>query len=347
MPRPRLNPRPEAAAEAAAAPVAVLPVAGTTFPTGSTLLDLGHNGGWGRGRMVNIVGDSSSGKTLLAIEAAINFGGLHGAENIRYNETEAAFDRVYAYSLGLPPGVSFTGDDTENGHGSVTVEDFFEDLEKWLDAHPTGPSLYIVDSIDAMSDTQEMGNEELGKATMGRKAKMLSEFFRRKMKPLAKANCCLMLISQIRDKVGVTFGESQTRAGGHAMDFYASQIVWLYEAGKIVRTVSDVERTVGIRVRFKNKKNKLGPAFAEGEISIFFNYGVDDELSMVNWLKRNKYQGDLSYAFDAYPAALSRIRRARDTDRLAALRAELSAATHARWREIEEAMTPPLRKYAT
>ena len=340
MLRPQLNRR-----TAEAAPPIVLPVAGTTFPTGSILLNLAHNGGWGRGRMVNIVGDTSSGKTLLAIEAAINFAALHGAENIRYNETEAAFDRAYAYSLGFPTGVSFAGDDTDTGHGSVIVEELFADIEKWLEAHPTGPTLYIVDSIDAMSDAQEMGNEELGKATMGRKAKMLSEFFRRMIKPIAKANCCLMLVSQIREKVGVTFGETQTRAGGHALDFYASQIVWLYEAGKIVRTVSEVERTVGIRVRFKNKKNKMGPAFADGEVSIMFNYGVDDELSMVNWLKRNKYHGDLSYGLDAFAAALGRLRRAKDMDRLAALREELTAATLARWQEIEAAMAPPLRKY--
>jgi len=328
-----------------APPPVILPVAGTTFPTGSTLLDLGHSGGWGRGRMVNIVGDTSSGKTLLAIEAAINFAALHGAENIRYNETEAAFDRAYAYSLGFPEGASFVGDDTETAHGSVIVEEMFADIEKWLEAHPTGPSLYIVDSIDAMSDAQEMGNEELGKATMGRKAKMLSEFFRRMVKPLAKANCCLMLISQIREKVGVTFGESLTRAGGHALDFYASQIVWLHELAKIPRTVSGVERVVGIRVRFRNKKNKLGPAFAEAELSILFNYGVDDELSMVNWLKRNKYEGQLSYGFDAYPAALGRLRRARDMDKLAALREELVTATTTRWQEIADAMAPPLRKY--
>ena len=327
-------------------PPVILPVAGTTFPTGSTLLNLGHSGGWGRGRMVNIVGDTSSGKTLLAIEAAINFAELHGAENIRYNETEAAFDRDYAYSLGFPEGATFVGDDTDTGHGSVIVEEMFEDIEKWLAAHPTGPSLYIVDSIDAMSDAQEMGNEELGKATMGRKAKMLSEFFRRMTKPLAKANCCLMLISQIREKVGVMFGDSQTRAGGHALDFYASQIVWLHELSPpIKRTVSEVERIVGIRVRFKNKKNKLGPAFAEGELSILFNYGVDDELSMVNWLKRNKYGGELSYGFDAYPAALGRVRRARDMDKLALLRQELVVATEARWQEIADAMAPPLRKY--
>jgi hypothetical protein len=110
--------------------------------------------------------------------------------------------------------------------------------------------------------------------------------------------------------------------------------------------VSEVDRTVGIRVRFKNKKSKLGPAFAEGEISIMFNYGVDEELSMVNWLKKNKYQGDLTYGFDAYPAALSRIRRARDMDKLALLRAELTAATTARWQEIATAMAPPLRKYS-
>jgi protein RecA len=332
-------------AEAEATVPTVLPVAGTTFPTGSILLNLGHSGGWGRGRMVNIVGDTSSGKTLLAIEAAINFAMLHGAENIRYNETEAAFDRAYAYSLGFPLGVSFTGDDTDTGHGSVIVEELFADIEKWIELHPSGPTLYIVDSIDALSDAQEMGNEELGKATMGRKAKMLSEFFRRMIKPIAKANCCLMLISQIRENIGVTFGETKTRAGGHALDFYASQIVWLYEAGKIVRTVSDVERVVGIRVRWKNKKNKLGPAFSDGEVSILFNYGIDDEISMVNWLKRNKYQGDLSYGLDAYTAALGRVRRARDMDRLVAMHEELTLATKARWQEIAEAMTPPFRKY--
>lgn len=342
MPRPRLN---RGGAAEAAPPPLILPVSGTTFPTGSILLDLGNSGGWARGRMVNIVGDTSSGKTLLAIEAAINFAALHGAENIRYNETEAAFDRTYAYSLGFPPGVSFTGDDSDTGHGSVIVEEMFADIEKWLEQHPAGPSLYIVDSIDAMSDAQEMSNEELGKATMGRKAKMLSEFFRRMTKPMGKANCCLMLISQIREKVGVAFGEHQTRAGGHALDFYASQIVWLYERSKIKRPVSDVERIVGIHVFFKNKKNKLGPAFAEGELSIMFNYGVDDELSMVDWLKKNKYRGELTYGLDAYAAALGRVRRARDMEKLATFRAELTAATNTRWQEIADAMAPPLRKY--
>jgi len=344
MSRTRIARRSEPAAEA----VVTLPVAGTMFATGSTLLDLGNSGGWARGRMVNIVGDTSSGKTLIAIEAAINFEAIHGPDAaIRYNETEAAFDRAYAYSLGLPACVSFTGDDDDTGHGSVIVEELFADIEKWIETHPTGPSLYIVDSIDAMSDAQEMGNEELGKATMGRKAKMLSEFFRRITKPMAKANMCLMLISQVREKVGVTFGESQTRAGGHAMDFYASQIIWLYEAGKIMRKVSEVDRAVGIRVRFKNKKNKLGPAFAEGELHILFNYGIDDELSMVAWLKKNKFHGELAHSLDPdqYSQALVRVRRARDMEKLSVMRQELLGAVTARWKEIDEAMAPPLRKY--
>jgi len=342
MPRPQLVRR-----NSEPPPPEVITLPATTFATGATLLDYGNSGGWGLGRVVNIVGDTSSGKTLLAIEAAINFAAEYGGDRIRYNETEAAFDRAYAYSLGFPADGTFTGDNDDTGHGSTVVEDLFEDIEKHLERFPQGPSLYIVDSLDAMSDAQEMGNEELGKATMGRKAKMLSEFFRRMIKPLAKARCCLLIVSQIRDKVGVTFGETKVRAGGHALDFYASQIIWLHEAGKITRTVSEVERVVGIRVRFKNKKNKLGPAFAEGELSILFNYGVDDELSMVNWLKRNKLgHSTLAVAeLDQYSQSLIRARQRRDMDKLAQMRSELLTVTTARWKEIEEAMAPPLRKY--
>jgi recombination protein RecA len=342
LPRPQLIRRAAPIAEHHVNGVAVL----ETLETGSTLLNLGNSGGWALGRIINIVGDTSSGKTLLAIEAAINFAARFEASSIRYNETEAAFDRAYAYSLGFPLDATFTGDDDDSGHGSVTVEDLFADIERHLARHPEGPSLYIVDSLDATSDVQEMGNVDLGKATMGRKAKMLSEFFRRMTKPLAKARCCLMIVSQVRDKIGVTFGETKMRAGGHALDFFASQIVWLYESGKIRRTVSGVERVVGINVRFRNKKNKLGTAFAEGEIVILFNYGVDDELSMSNWLKKNKLgDANLSMAIEQIPAALTRARNRRDMDALQALRNELRLATTARWREIDTAMSPPLRKY--
>src|SRR5580700_7311803 len=183
------------------------------LPSGSTLLDLVHGGGWGLGRVVNIVGDRSSGKTLLAIEACANFVKRYGVQNIRYNETEAAFDRAYAESIGLPVGVTFVGDDAEDEtdrHGSITVEEFFDDLGAFLEDVSVGPCLYIMDSADAMSSKAEMEREQ-GDATYGtEKAKAFSEGFRRHIKKIRSKQCLLIIISQIRDKIGVVFGETKT-----------------------------------------------------------------------------------------------------------------------------------------
>ena len=94
----------------------------TVFSSGCTLLDLAAGGGWGIGRVTNIVGDSSTGKTLLAIEACANFGALYGGKSIRYAEIEAAFDRPYAYTMGMPKDAEYT----EDVH---TIEDFERDLD--------------------------------------------------------------------------------------------------------------------------------------------------------------------------------------------------------------------------
>lgn len=318
------------------------------FPSGSTLLDLGLGGGWARDRIINIVGDTSSGKTLKAIEAAINFAALYGDDAIRYNETEAAFDRSYAYSLGFPAGASFVGDDSDAGHGSRTVQEFYADLEKFIERRRGEPSLYILDSVDAMSDDAEMGRE-LGEATYGMgKPKLLSEFFRKHVKMLAQAHCTLMTISQIRDKIGVTFGETKARSGGHALDFYASQIVWLYEGGKIKKQVDGIDKIIGIKVRYRVKKNKLAAAHAEAEQQILFNYGIDDETSMIDWLKKVKLN-DIeltSINLDRGVAALARLRRNRDMDTLRVVRHELQRACRQRWQEIADAAAPPVQKYS-
>lgn len=340
MPRPQLIRRAEP-------PATETEIENKFISSGSTLLDLGLGGGWARNRVANVVGDTSSGKTLLAIEAAINFAAIYGDESVRYNETEAAFDRPYAYSLGYPVDASFVGDDTEAGHGSRTVEEFYDDLQKFLDRRRGQPSFYILDSVDALSDDAEMGRE-LGDATYGTaKAKLLSEFFRKHVKLLAEANCTLFMISQIRDKIGVTFGEKKTRSGGRALDFYASQIVWLYEAGKIKRQASGIDKIVGIDVRFRVKKNKLAPAHAEAEQQILFNYGVDDEASMIDWLKKVKLNGiELTEInLDRGQAVLKRMRDNRDMHGIRAVRAELQAACRRRWQEIADAVAPPFQKY--
>jgi recombination protein RecA len=317
------------------------PTAGVprVIPSGSTLLDLQNGGGWALGRMANIVGDSSSGKTLLAIEACANFSHLYGVDNIRYCESEAAFDERYAQSLGLPPAVSLAQD-------IRTVEDFNADLEAFL-KKVNGPALYCLDSADALSDQSEMERAFDEGSYGAAKAKAFSKMFRQQIAMLEEKNCCLIIISQIRDNIGVTFGPKKTRSGGHALDFYASQIVWLHEASKEKRTITGVERVVGINVRAQNRKNKISQPFREVEFLLIFNYGVDDELSMINWLKKNKAdETGLSLPLDRYAMAVRRARDARDVEKLSLYAGELRAATKARWFEIEAALQPPMSKYA-
>jgi recombination protein RecA len=308
------------------------------FPTGSTLLDLQNGGGWAQGRMVNIVGDSSSGKTLLAIEACANFARLYGVENARYCETEAAFDDSYAAKLGMPAGLQKAGN-------VRTVEDFADDLNDFLNRVKGEAALYCLDSVDALSSKAESERSIQDKATYNvEKAKALHEMFRRQAADIGNKNCCLFLISQTREVIGSLFAQ-KTRSGGRSLDFYASQIVWLHEVGKEQRTVSGVERVIGIKVRAQNKKNKVSEPFRTIDFLLVFNYGVDDELSMIDWLRKNRAEDELSVPLDRYAMAVRRARESHDLDRLNKFANELRAATRARWREIEDALAPPMRKY--
>jgi recombination protein RecA len=311
------------------------------FPTGSTLLDLQNGGGWALGRVVNVVGDSSSGKTLLAIEACANFDRLYGVEAIRYVESESAFDQDYALTLGLPPGIAVISDQIH------TVEDFGDDLSDFLKRVDGPAALYCLDSADALSSNAEV-ERKIGTATYGAdKAKAFSEIFRRHIAEVGKKNCCLFIISQTRDNIGNMF-VPKTRSGGKALRFYASQEVWLHEVQKERRqALGGVERVVGIHVRAQNKKNKISLPFYEIDFLLLFGYGVDDELSMVSWLKKNKADSrDLSEPLERYGLAIRKARDRRDLAVLSEYAGELRAATRARWLEIEEAFKPPIAKYA-
>jgi recombination protein RecA len=307
--------------------------------SGSFLLDLVLGGGWARGRVVNVVGDRSAGKTLLAIEACANFARASNPANSRYAEIESAFDDDYAADLGMPPGVK------RSQSGEIeTVEQFHNDLVTHLQAM-TGPGIYVVDSLDALSDAAEM-TRGFDEGTYGAsKAKQMSQLFRRQIAEIDRRGCTLFVVSQVRDKIGVVFGETKTRSGGRALDFYASQILWLSEIGKIKRQTVGVERVVGVRVLARTKKNKVGTPFREAELAILFGYGIDDEFSMLDWLKKNKAEELLPLPAASLRGQLSKAREARDRDKVAEIAQTLQAAVQTRWREIEAALEPPMRKY--
>lgn len=320
--------------------------AGVKFlPTGSINLNLvlggKEDGGWARGRIINIVGDRSSGKTLLAIEACANFARLFDSKRIRYVESEAAFDAQYAASIGMPQQIKV-------GRDILTVEDFYKDLSDFLaEMGKNTPCLYILDSLDALSDEAEM-KAGFDDATYGTaKARKMSQLFRRITNAVEASDCILIIISQVRARLGVTFGEKTTRSGGKALDFYASQILWLTELGKVYRTLHGSRRVIGLEVRARARKNKVAAPYREAELTILFNYGVDDELSMMAWLKEHKAFGhSITWSEQETKRRLAEARDHTDLAALADINAKLREAVTSEWQEIEDELRPTIKKYA-
>lgn len=315
------------------------------FSSGSTILDLALGGGWPLGRVFNIVGDKSTGKTLLAIEAFANFKRVFPKGRMRYAEAEAAFDEGYAAILGFPSDVEKPEEPLE------TIEQFHYDLDEFTEKE--GPSLYILDSLDALSDDAEVelfeknrkayeeGKEQ--KASYGaNKPKKLSGLFRQLVQDIAKRDCSLGIISQIRDNIGVSFGETKTRSGGRALDFYASQVLWLAHLGTDTRTVRKNTLPIGVKILGKVKKNKVGTPLREAEFGITFGYGIDDEISMLNYLKD---QGFSKETYDDLKKKVETARNNQDYPALDELNRILKTEVTCIWKEIEADLAPVLRKY--
>jgi protein RecA len=311
--------------------------------TGSTLLDCVLGGGWALGRMANLVGDKSTSKTALGTEALINFVRQYPEGVARYRETEGAWDAAYAEAMGLPVDEIDFGDEDKP---IVTVEDFARDLEGVLDKHIKDkvPGLYVLDSFDALSDEAEQSTD-IGKGTYGMgKAKASSVMFRKLTRKLEQSNVSLLIISQIRENIGVSFGEKYRRAGGKALDFYAAQIIWLAHLGRLKKTIKGVEKAYGIEVKAANKKNKVGMPFRDCEFDFIFGYGVDDVNSCIDYLKKYKRLD----VIDVVESKVKMYRQELDDLGPKAFKKEcerVAKATEGAWREIETGFLPKRKKY--
>lgn len=308
--------------------------------SGCSLFDEVLGGGYVLGRMVNIVGDKSSGKTLLAIECCANFHKKYPEGKIRYAESEAAFDEQYAEALGMPIKVVAFPDNI------FTVEDFFKDLQQMIKDSKGQPGLYILDSLDALSDEAEQ-EREIDKGSFGAsKSKKLGELFRRLVQSLESSNILLMIVSQIRDKIGVTFGETKTRSGGKSMDFYATHIIWLAEIGKIKKTIDKQERVIGVQVKARCKKNKVGLAYRDCEYPILFGYGIDDLTACAEWLLEVAPDNleKLGLSKNGYKVRLNNLRN-KGGEEVLELRTKLTALVRKEWIRIETSFLPKSKKY--
>jgi recombination protein RecA len=305
--------------------------------SGSTLLDLALGGGWAERRIANVVGDKSTGKTLLCIEATANFAIKYPKGRIRYREAESAFDKLYAAALGMPI------DRIDFGSKRIaTVEDLTKICEK-----AKQKEFVVVDSLDALSDRSEM-DRDIDEGSYGaNKAKKMSELFRRLTQTMSDKDVTLLIVSQVRDKIGAMFGAKHTRTGGRAMDFYASQVLMLAHLGRIVKTSRGLKRATGVKILGKLDKNKISLPFREAEFPIHFGYGVDDAQSMINWLKVTKGFKAKNYGLseEESKAALKTLldmTRAEERKIMTMLREDVTA----RWYEIEKDLMPKRSKYA-
>ena len=238
------------------------------IPTGSLALDLALGiGGIPRGRIVEIYGPESGGKTTLAltiIAQAQRRGGVAA-----FVDAEHALDPLYAQRLGVQVEDLLVSQPDTGEQALEIVE---------LLARSGAVDVIVVDSVAALVPRAEMGRGR-GERRVGLQARRTSQALRKLTAVLAKSNTAAIFINQVREKVGVTYGNPETTPGGRALKFYASVRLDVRKSGQPIKVGNEA---VGVKVRVKVVKNKLAPPFREAELEIYFGRGLDPVADLVN-----------------------------------------------------------------